>query len=259
MLRKYLPSRTSLSSGRPSHDDGADSAARAEISSMSRSALETELLALQGELANAKVQVAMLSGENDELRHELRALRKRYSISEVAAPAFAAGGSLLATIFSVMTFSFWRSGSAARGNEERHGLLQDQQLPPPSLLIAPAAARSEAKRALTVHKTFVTFSSAQLEAAVKALVEVACAPGDVIIRQGDQDDTRFYMVASGEYSVLVQVKGDTPVHTYRAVGDSFGELALRYGSARKATVRCEVGGVLWALEREQFQQIGRPR
>ena len=100
-----------------------------------------------------------------------------------------------------------------------------------------------------------TSTAEQLDAVIAALVEVPCRPGDVIIRQGDAEDTRFFIVSSGEYSVLVHATGSAPVHTYGTVGDSFGELALRYGSPRKATVICDAGGVLWALAREHFQLI----
>ena len=90
---------------------------------------------------------------------------------------------------------------------------------------------------------------------VACLAQLPCQRGDEIIRQGDVEDTCFYVVASGEYSVLVASKGDAPVHVYRMPGDSFGELALRYGSPRKATVRCLAPGFLWSITRAQYQEI----
>lgn len=221
---------------------------------------------LRGALANAKLQLAILSGENDELRHELNGHRRKNASSMAASsPA-----SLLATLFSVMTFNFWSSGTPSSpaatlqqcstptildGSHQGNGSGAAME-PAPEPEIAEAADRSEAIRALSAHKTFAGFSSEQIAAVVRAIVDVPCRAGEIVIRQGDAEDTCFYIVASGEYSVLVVAKGDTPVHTYRTVGDSFGELALRYGSPRKATVRCDAGGVLWALERAQYQQIG---
>ena len=232
---------------------------------------------LRRTLADAKVQVALLAGENDELRHQLSVLRKRFMPTAIVA---ATDDGFWSTLVAIVTFSFWsRRKQASNGYRElltggaNHGTLPSDvaggsarvgtEDPPAAAAeqadeadVAAPAARSEARRALAGHKTFANFSPERLDAVIEGLVEIRCHRGDILIRQGDAEDTRFYVVASGAYSVLVQAKGDTPVHTYRAVGDSFGELALRYGSPRKATVRCDEGGVLWALDRSQYQQLG---
>jgi cGMP-dependent protein kinase len=74
-----------------------------------------------------------------------------------------------------------------------------------------------------------------------------------VIREGEDGD-HFYMVHSGKYNVYLKALGDDPSTSY-AAGDSFGELALLYNSARAATVKCEEGGELWALERKAFRQV----
>ena len=74
--------------------------------------------------------------------------------------------------------------------------------------------------------------------------------GDIVIRQGDTEDDRFYVVASGEFSVVAASMAgaaasdasEAPLHVYKC-GGSFGELALRYGNARKATIRCDARGL----------------
>jgi serine/threonine protein kinase/CRP-like cAMP-binding protein len=77
-----------------------------------------------------------------------------------------------------------------------------------------------------------------------------CSPRPCVTHQGDN----FYVVDSGEYSVLLKAKGLTPVHYYSS-GDSFGELALMYNTPRAATVQCVTAGTLWALDRVAFRRI----
>ena len=64
-------------------------------------------------------------------------------------------------------------------------------------------------------------------------------------RQGDEGDN-FYIVEVG--GVEVEVGGTTVAQLKE--GDSFGELALIYGTPRAATVRAGSGAVaLWGLDR----------
>lgn len=228
-----------------------------DVTTLSRDELEAEVIMLRSELAQAKLQLALMAGDNDEYRHELSQLRRRFNIIPgtgiAASIAVASGASVWTRRISSLTF--WKSDTTQSDAQTTIVTRPMAVLDPPAPSISPAATLSEARRALAVHKTFSSFTAEQLEAVVDALVEVLCRPGDVIIRQGDTEDTRFFIVSSGKYSVLVHATGSAPVHTYRTVGDSFGELALRYSSPRKATVICDAGGVLWALTRDHFQLI----
>lgn len=86
--------------------------------------------------------------------------------------------------------------------------------------------------------------------------------GDVIIRQGAEDNC-FYIVASGEFEVLVSQSGDargldlgTVVNHYSADSFScFGELALMYSKPRQSSVRAVRDGILWSLKREVFRSV----
>ena len=117
-----------------------------------------------------------------------------------------------------------------------------------------AADRSEIAGALSRHKTFIGFSREQLDAAAAQMRFHRVDVGQIVITEGDADDDLFFIVKSGEYSARVKSRGAERVATY-AAGGSFGELALRYGTPRKATVVCDAAGVLWALDRSAFQQL----
>ncbi|KAH7387901.1 hypothetical protein KP509_16G047700 [Ceratopteris richardii] len=86
--------------------------------------------------------------------------------------------------------------------------------------------------------------------------------GDIIIRQGAEDSC-FYIVASGEFEVLVSQSGDggeqdlgTVVNHYTSDNFScFGELALMYSKPRQSSVRAVKDGSLWTLKREVFRSV----
>ena len=73
------------------------------------------------------------------------------------------------------------------------------------------------------------------------------APGEVIIKQGDDGDN-FYIIDSGEVEVLVKDKVVVKINE----GGSFGELALMYGIPRQATVRAtqDAEVKLWGIDRD---------
>jgi len=72
--------------------------------------------------------------------------------------------------------------------------------------------------------------------------------GGLIMQQGDEGDN-FYVIESG--SVTIEVNGKR-VATGKA-GDSFGELALIYGSPRAATIKARATTKLWKVDRDTFR------
>lgn len=65
----------------------------------------------------------------------------------------------------------------------------------------------------------------------------------------------MYIVGSGEYSCSKVIKGtETFLKTYKS-GESFGELALMYNAPRAATIKCEVVGTIYGLDRQTFKHI----
>jgi cAMP-dependent protein kinase regulator len=93
-----------------------------------------------------------------------------------------------------------------------------------------------------------------------ALDSVTFNDGDVIIRQGDTEGDKFYIIEKGE--VVCEKSSDPnspPVEAMRlGPGDYFGELALLTNQPRQATVKA-VGPVkCLTISREHFVQVMGP-
>ncbi|GAB5358675.1 hypothetical protein AAMO2058_000478700 [Amorphochlora amoebiformis] len=81
--------------------------------------------------------------------------------------------------------------------------------------------------------------------------------GKDVITEGDNGDN-FYVVISGMMGVYKKDETDPKRElrvAERGAGQSFGEIALMYNCARKATVRCEKDASLWAIDRFTFKRI----
>ena len=80
-------------------------------------------------------------------------------------------------------------------------------------------------------------------------------PKTVIIQQGDEEASKFYVLESGTCEVLLAGNDGTKVvHQYKA-GSYFGELALLYDQPRAATVRATAKCKLWVMERGVYNAI----
>jgi len=127
-----------------------------------------------------------------------------------------------------------------------------------SLEMQPVIEKTEAqkKQISDAIEKLPAFSGLTLEAksqVIDTMFEKKCSQEENVIVQGDMGDY-WYVVASGEYSVLLKQMGRTPVHFYKA-GDSFGELALMYNTPRAATVQCISGGSLWTMAGSSFRRM----
>jgi MFS family permease len=103
---------------------------------------------------------------------------------------------------------------------------------------------------------FAGVSADRLEAAMRQVVEVPVAAGDVVIRQGEPAD-RFYLIESGAFRVTRAAHaGDEPaVLRHLGPDEAFGEIGLLERSARTATVTAESDGTLLALDGEAFLEL----
>lgn len=191
---------------------------------------------LRAELAAAKLQIAQLAGERDELAHEVHRLSAKPQQQDPSWwPPF---------------LSTWPPGvssassSAAIKGEAAAPCATSEPMP-----ISLAGSITSGKAG----SMFAGFSSEALDKIRLAMTELTYGTGDTVLQQGEPGDT-FYVVGSGEFVVLIDQKGDTPVFTYSA-GGNFGELALKYRGPRKATIRCTVSGTLWGLHRLDYESV----
>jgi len=89
----------------------------------------------------------------------------------------------------------------------------------------------------------------------EAMYEVKYKVNDVIFRQGDEGD-KFYVIESGECDFEVTTEDGTSSHVLTSYSsDSFGELALIYGSPRAATVKAKTDCKLWVIDRLTYRNI----
>jgi MFS family permease len=100
---------------------------------------------------------------------------------------------------------------------------------------------------------FASVSPGIREWAVRRMVREQFASGAVVIRQGDEGD-RFYTIARGTAEVSVVGEAES-IRRVLGPGDFFGEIALLKNVPRTATVTAESRLTLWALSREDFDEL----
>lgn len=102
---------------------------------------------------------------------------------------------------------------------------------------------------------FAGVSSAVRDWAVRRMIREQFAAGATVIRQGDVGD-KFYTIARGTARVDVRGEGET-VTAEMGPGDFFGEIALLQNVPRTATVSAVTPLVVWALSRDDFEELQR--
>lgn len=75
---------------------------------------------------------------------------------------------------------------------------------------------------------------------------------ETIIKEGDDADN-FYVIYSGVFDILQNIKGKEKVIASFKQEGSFGELALMYNTPRSATVVSKTKGVLYYIDRSMFR------
>ncbi|KAJ7533473.1 hypothetical protein O6H91_13G050700 [Diphasiastrum complanatum] len=137
-------------------------------------------------------------------------------------------------------------------------------MPPSELRSKTAEEKAHIKGALEGNFLFQRMVEKQWQVLYSCLERVYVHAGEIVIRQGAEDD-RFYIVESGEFEVLVAQQqggneGDpelgTVVHRHTPKASScFGDLALMYNKPRQASIRAVTEGTLWTLDREAFRGL----
>jgi len=73
---------------------------------------------------------------------------------------------------------------------------------------------------------------------------VSCAPGDVIVREGEQSNS-FYVIEEGSVEIVKHLDSASPVVlAVLEEGDFFGEMSFLECQARSASVRCQTKACL---------------
>lgn len=93
---------------------------------------------------------------------------------------------------------------------------------------------------------------------IDAMAEKVFKTGDWVIKQGEDGDV-LYVVDSGDLDCFKRFTKDGEnkyLKTYHA-GESFGELSLLYNAPRAASIQAKTDAVLFALDRECFNNIVR--
>jgi cAMP-dependent protein kinase regulator len=105
---------------------------------------------------------------------------------------------------------------------------------------------------------FRSLDAEVMNAVIAAMFERHVAPGDYVIRQGDDGDN-FYVIDSGVYDVVITSGTGDDRQSARVLQfdgrGSFGELALMYNQPRAASVIAVTQGQLWAMDRLSFRRL----
>jgi rhodanese-related sulfurtransferase len=97
---------------------------------------------------------------------------------------------------------------------------------------------------------------AHIDELLKRFARMKTAPGEVVIREGDEGDY-YYVVESGRFQVERLVGGARVVLAELKSGDAFGEEALVSEAKRNATVTSLGDGELLRLDRRHFDELLR--
>ncbi|KAJ4455783.1 putative cAMP-dependent protein kinase type I regulatory subunit [Paratrimastix pyriformis] len=115
-------------------------------------------------------------------------------------------------------------------------------------------ARHHIGQVLAKNLLFSHLDDHQKDILIDAMFERNAHTAEVVIRQGEQGDL-FYIIGSGEVEYHITKGGVTQCVGRSGPGQSFGELALMYGSPRAATVVCATDCMFWVMDRNTFRSI----
>lgn len=97
---------------------------------------------------------------------------------------------------------------------------------------------------------FRSLNDEQQRAIFDAMFERVVKENEIIFHEGE-DGSYFFIIESGQYTATI---GNSIVAKFKNFG-SFGEMALLYNSPRPFTIKANMVGKLWAMDRETFRKI----
>ncbi len=118
----------------------------------------------------------------------------------------------------------------------------------------------EAKReqALASMELFNPLKPDELKRLARSLRDVPFAPGEALVRQGDEADS-LYVIAKGRVSVRVRVDGSDKEVAQLQQGSYFGEMGLMTGEPRNATVQALSHVDTYHLNKDAFRSLLQTR
>ncbi|CAL1148235.1 unnamed protein product [Cladocopium goreaui] len=134
------------------------------------------------------------------------------------------------------------------------------QFNPEKVFVPPVYPKSEEQkeRLSSILKDsflFAAMDSNEVAILIDAMQEKIVENGTRLINQGDDGDC-LYVVDQGQMNCFIrQSDGCERKVKECTAGDAFGELALLYNCPRAASVEAAERSVLWALDRESFNNI----
>lgn len=149
-----------------------------------------------------------------------------------------------------------RRRASRRGAVSASVMTQDEALDYEKKVVPKDAATMQAlQKAVAGNVLFSHLEAEELTDILDAMFLSVKGPGDVIMSQGDEGDN-FYIIDSGTVEVwIAKDGGEAEKFSELTDGQSFGELALIYGTPRAATVKAKTAVKLWAIDRDTYRRI----
>eukprot|EP01016_Furgasonia_blochmanni_P050366 TRINITY_DN7773_c0_g1_i4.p1 TRINITY_DN7773_c0_g1~~TRINITY_DN7773_c0_g1_i4.p1 ORF type:complete len:373 (-),score=48.66 TRINITY_DN7773_c0_g1_i4:384-1502(-) len=150
------------------------------------------------------------------------------------------------------------TGKKARASvsAEAYGLWNKKGAFVPKVVPKSEEQKARIRQRLNNAFMFSALDEQERDIVVNAMDEKKYRTGEVVIRQGENGDL-LYVVDSGSLKCFKKFDGENQpryLKTYVS-GESFGELALLYNAPRAATIQADSDSVLFALDRETFNNI----
>jgi len=126
------------------------------------------------------------------------------------------------------------------------------------LEIGPGAALLQAHRDMLIdglEHVFGTFDAAMLERVLPQVEWVHLDAGEVLLRQGSQDESLYFVISGRLRASSTDADGTCTLLGDIARGETVGEMAFFTGEARTATVAAVRDSVLACFSREVFREM----
>jgi len=116
--------------------------------------------------------------------------------------------------------------------------------------------RAQIREAVKTNFLFTSLDDDQMKTVLDAMQSYKYKAGETVIQQGDDGD-EFFVLESGNCECYLDFHDGNPpkmVKTYEC-GESFGELALMYNTARAASIKAKTDAHCWAMDRATFRKV----